>query len=561
MALRALLLKKKADERRKALTEAQAKAHEARNKIAAMQEREAELEAAINEMTEETSADDRAAVQEEVDQFEADKKALEEEADAAEAEAKKVEAEVAETEKELEELEAKQEEKTAPAPTPEAQSEERKVTRPMNRRSIFAKMTFEERSAMFAREDVKNYLDGIRKCISEKRAISGAALTIPEVFLGVLRENIEIYSKLYRHVNARPVNGTARQIIQGTIPEAVWTECCANLNELELGYYDAEVDCYKVGGFCDVCNSILEDSDEDLAAEILSAIGQAIGLALDKAILFGRNTDANSKMPLGIVSRLVQESQPAGYPATARPWVDLHSNNVLTIANSVTGIDLFKMLMLDFGVMKGKYSRGEKVFVVNEITYTFLKAQAMSINAAGAIVSGLEGTMPVIGGIVEVLDFMPNYVIIGGYFDLYTLGERAGQQFASSEHYKFLADRTVFKGTARYDGAPIIPEAFAAIGVNGVTPNATMEFAADNANSVSNILLDKNAVTVQATKKVTLKATLLPENVRGTITWASSDTTKATVADGVVTGVAAGSAVITATCGSAVAVCNVTVTN
>ena len=51
------------------------------------------------------------------------------------------------------------------------------------------------------------------------------------------------------------------------------------------------------------------------------------------------------------------------------------------------------------------------------------------------------------------------------------------------------------------------------------------------------------------------------EHVDGEITWASSDTTKATVSGGVVTGVAAGSAVITATCGDAVAVCNVTVTN
>ena len=75
------------------------------------------------------------------------------------------------------------------------------------------------------------------------------------------------------------------------------------------------------------------------------------------------------------------------------------------------------------------------------------------------------------------------------------------------------------------------------------------------------LILDKSAATVQATKKITIKATLIPANVDGEITWASSDTTKATVSGGVVTGVAAGSAVITATCGDAVAVCNVTVTN
>ena len=87
-----------------------------------------------------------------------------------------------------------------------------------------------------------------------------------------------------------------------------------------------------------------------------------------------------------------------------------------------------------------------------------------------------------------------------------------------------------------------------------------MTFAADNANTVQNIILDKNAATVKATKTVKINATLLPENTSGEITWASSNTSYATVSDGTVTGVAAGSAVITATCGDAVAVCNVTVT-
>ena len=37
------------------------------------------------------------------------------------------------------------------------------------------------------------------------------------------------------------------------------------------------------------------------------------------------------------------------------------------------------------------------------------------------------------------------------------------------------------KGTARYDGQPVIAEGFVAIGL-GTTPNATMTFAADTAN-------------------------------------------------------------------------------
>lgn len=546
--LKALMLRSKIDKKNKEKKALLAKKEE-------LEKREAELAQAIEEAAEATEEEQK-VVEEAVEQFEAEKKENEEAT-------AKLDGEIADLENELKETEAEQDRdaETNPEPAPGAQPEqrERKAAENMNKR--FFKMSAQERDAFFAREDVKNYLAEVRSAIREKRAISNASLRIPEVFFGIIRENIENYSKLYKHVTVRQVGGTARQVIQGTIPEAVWTECCANINELDLGYYDAELDCYRVGGFFDVCNAILEDSDEDLAKEMLTALGQSLGLALDKAMVFGRNTDSNTKMPLGVVSRLVQTSQPAGYPATARPWADLHISNVLTIADTVTGVDLFKTILMDSAVIKGKYSRGEKVWVMNETTHTFLKAQALSINAAGAIVSGVEGTMPVVGGIVEVLDFMPNYVIIGGYFDLYLLAERAGAKFASSEHVKFLQGRTVFKGTARYDGQPVIAEAFAAIGVNGVTPDSTMSFAADNANSIQGILLDKNAATVKATKTVALKATLFPANVGGTITWASSDTTKATVSGGVVTGVAAGSAVITATCGDAVAVCNVTVTN
>jgi HK97 family phage major capsid protein len=120
---------------------------------------------------------------------------------------------------------------------------------------------------------------------------------------------------------------------------------------------------------------------------------------------------------------------------------------------------------------------------MNETTYSRIQAQAMNIDASGAIVSGINGTMPVIGGDIEVLSFLPDNVIIGGYFELYILAERAGQKFATSEHVRFLQDQTVMKGTARYDGVPAIAEAFVAIGIAGVTPTATMTFATDTANA------------------------------------------------------------------------------
>ena len=540
MALKALLLKKKLDAKRAALQALQPRR-------TALQEREAELEASINEVTEQTTQEERDALDEDVAAFETDRAALDQEqAD--------LEGEIAELENDLAAEEAAQD-TTPPAPAaPAAENNERKDLRPMNTRSkIFRKMTAQERDAMFARQDVKDWLQENRSAIREKRALQNVGLTIPTVMLGVLRENIEEFSKLYKHVNVRPVAGDGRMIVMGTFPEAVWTDCCANLNELDLGFSDVEVNCWKVGGFIAVCNANLEDSDIDLAAEILTALGQAIGRALDKAILYG----TGSRMPLGIVPRLAQTSAPADYPATARAWADLHTSNIKSI--SATGTDLFKALVVNFGAAKGKYSRGEIVHVMNETTYTYLVGQAMSVNAAGGIVTAVDGTMPVIGGIIEVLDFVPDYQVISGYFDLYLLAERAGQKFASSEHVKFLADQTVFKGTARYDGLPVIAEGFVLQAVNSQSAVTSKDFAADDANAVNSILLNTATASVVVSGTTQLVAFTAPGS--GTVSWASSNTGKATVnSSGLVTGVASGSATVTATCNGLTASCAVTVT-
>ena len=455
MALRTLMLKKDLDNKRKAFAELE-------KKDAEFEARSAELEKAIEEVETEEQRD---AVNEEIEKFESEKA----EHDQAKTD---LDAEIRGLEAELEALEQEQ-----AAPEPIEDKVERKEIKTMETRKFFG-MSNQERDMFFAREDVTGFLGDIRTCIKEKRALTNVGLTIPEVMLGLIRENIENYSKLYKHVYVRSISGDGRMVVMGAIPEAVWTDCCANLNELSLSFYDAEVNCWKVGGYFAVCNANLEDSDIALASEILTAIGQAIGLALDKAILYGTGT----RMPLGVVTRLVQTQAPADYPATARPWADLHTSNIKTIASTVTGIDLFRTIVLDAGAAKSKYSRGTKVWVMNEETYTTVVAAGMSVDANGAIVAGVNGVMPVVGGVIEVLNFIPNNVIIGGYFDNYLLAERAGTRFATSEHVKFLQDQTVFKGTARYDGLPVIAEAFVAIGINGATPNATMSFAADTAN-------------------------------------------------------------------------------
>lgn len=457
--LKVIMLRKKLSEVTKKLTEAREKAKE-------LATREKELEAAIEEAQ---TDEEKEAVAQEVEQYEKDKNENDESV-------RTLEKEVSDTESELAELESKQRQEE---PVPEARM--RGVETVKTTRKKFFGMTVQERDAFFARDDVHAFLERVRTLGTQNRAITGAELTIPSVMLDLLRENIEEYSKLYKHVRVQSVPGKARQTIQGTIPEAVWTEMNAAINELSLVFNDAEVDGYKVAGYMVINNAVLKDSDIDLATTIITSLGQSIGLALDKAILYG----TSKKMPTGVVTRLAQAAKPETYPDTAREWKNLSSSNIVSIAAAKKGVDLFKEIVIASGNAKGKYSTGNRFWAMNETTKTKLVAEALSFNAAGAIATGMGDTMPIVGGAIETLDFIPDNVIVGGYGDLYLLAEREGAQITQSEHVKFLEDQTVYKGLARYDGIPVIAEGFVAIGILGTTPTADMTFAEDTANKAA----------------------------------------------------------------------------
>lgn len=462
MALAQLKLKRSIDEKRKEI-------EKLRGIKADFEKREAELEQSVEEAETE---EDKATIDEAVEALEKE----ENEAGDVDGKITDLEKEVTELEENLRTIEQKTED-----PAPE---EGRGTEKPQTRTIIggnkmikrFKDMDMQTRDAFFANEAVASFMQNVRSLIKEKRSVSGADLTIPQEFLGVLRQNITTYSKLLKYVNLVKVNGKARQTISGNIPEAVWTEACAKLNELDFVFNAVDVDAYKVGGFIPICNAVLEDSDTDLADTLMEALGAAIGRAIDKAILFGTGV----KMPLGIATRLAQETAPRDYPTTARPWADLHTSNIKNVAG--TGSTLFVNITKATAAAKGKYSNGEKFWAMNEATKLKLIAEALSFNASGAIVTGVNDTMPVIGGDIVVIDDIADDTIIGGYGDEYLLAERAGTTIAQSEHVRFIEDQTVIKGTARYDGQPAIAEGFVVIGL-GVDPTTTATFATDTANT------------------------------------------------------------------------------
>lgn len=429
---------------------------------------------------------------------------------------------------------------------------------PMTVRAFDA-LPMAQRQETLAREDVKAFLGGLRAMKGAQASISGGELTIPITFLDLIAENMYRYSKLLNRVRVRNVDGQARQTIAGTVPEAVWTEMCGIINELTFKFNQITLDGYKVAGFVPVCNSLLEDNDVNLASWIVEMISESVGLAMDKAILYGKGPAYHQ--PLGIVTRLAQESKPAGYPDTAPEWVDLHTTNILSIAANKTGAEFWAALTVAAGNTFTRYARGRQFWAMNSKTYALLKSKAITFTASGDVVANVYGLLPIVTGDIDILEFMPDNDIVGGYGDLYLLAQRAGMTIEASREVQFIQDNTVFKGKMRADGAPAIAGAFVAININGSTPATSMLFAADSANTVQGLIMDRATASIVGTGTVQLKAIPLPFGLEGEITWASGTTAKATVSSsGLVTGVTAGSSVITATCNGYTAQCTVTVT-
>lgn len=477
--LKALMLRRRIDLKKKDLAAL-------REKLEGLNTREAELSQAIEEVETE---EQRTAVEEEITAFENERNEAQTGAD-------QLEQEISDLEEELRQEEEAQD-TTPPADTGatggeaantgagETATENRGGNIPMIRR--LKNFTQQEREAFLGNEQVRSFLGEVRTAIAEKRAITGVGLTIPEVMLGLVREEIAANSKLLKFINLRPVGGKGRLNIMGKIPEAVWTEMCANLNELDLAFNQTEVDGYKVGAFIAICNATLEDSDLALAQEIVTAIGIAIAKALDKAILYGTGT----KMPVGIITRLACESQPAWWGTNDPAFADLHTSNIKSINKSTsTGAEFFAALIAELGIAKPVYSGDGLFWVMNRKTHLDIMAKALAFDANGALVANTQ-LMPIVGG--EIVEFEDNdviadYEIVGGFGGNYLMAERAGVEFASSTEVRFLQDQTVFKGTGRYDGRPIEGKAFVIVNYANSTPTKTRSFAKDWANEEMNAL-------------------------------------------------------------------------
>lgn len=412
--LKQLRLKKQAELLR-------AKVEELETKLTDLNTREAELETAISEAAAE---EDLNLIDEEVE------KNATEKADAEE-EKSRLNAEIANIEKELEELTVK----TEAAKKPEENNEEEKRgDKNMNKRA--------QALAYLQQEEVRDFYAKVRTAVLNKRALTDADLTIPAATINRIQPMMGDYSSLYNEVDRVALNGTARVIVDGAKPEAIWVEMCDPVTELAAAFEAVELDGYKVGGFIPVCNAILEDSMLDLADYLEKALAQAMAKAVDKSILAG--TGAAGKQPEGIIPAI-----PAG--------------------NQVAGETLGEILAHVGLIDTGDDNVEEVIAVMKRTTYynRILPQTVTNTSDGRQVVQGVNN--PNIAGLRVVFsNYAPDDTIILGDFKKYILGERKGITLATSTDVRFIEDQTVFKGIARYDGKPSKPAAFVSVDVTPV---------------------------------------------------------------------------------------------
>lgn len=477
MALRQLLLTRERNEKNALLAAIEKEQEELRTAREAWKIRESNAEKALAELEAKTDAteEERKAFDEEAAEIEKEDKDLTGKEEDAQKRADAARSRIEEIDGELEDIRKRFEEGSK-----KVKEQEKKTAENQNERGVYVGMDKRERIVeLVKREDVQSFLTNVRGL--QNRGVNGAELTIPQVMLPLITEVSGQYSVLEKYMDAETIQGTSAQNILATIPEAVWTETKDWIKELEMNIYQMKTAGNMVAGFIPLHISDEEDSAENLASLIINGLGRSIGRAKDKAMMYGTGVH----MPVGIMTRLAAAEKPAWWDPmwvgeNAPVFTNLSTTHLGAVSSTgLEGIKLFQEMFAVLGKAEKKYESGpdKKFWAMKGSTWATLQTMMLNFNSAGAVVSAANRQMPIIGGTVEELDFMPDGVIGGGYGGNYKWITRSAMTISATSELRWLQNQILYKGVERADGAPMAGEAFAAFNIGGTTrPTASMEF-------------------------------------------------------------------------------------
>lgn len=262
---------------------------------------------------------------------------------------------------------------------------------------------------------------------------SNTTYEAPEEFTEIILDHIKASSRIYQLVRNINIDfSQGGRLIIGS--EATPAEFKKEGEPAAAGGFDVELDFRFSNGYSlikvlFISNDMLESEDkEKWLSQIVLAIGDALALGLDDAILNGGGKDA--EQPEGIITNIPEA-------------------NKVTVTAPTTLYEILSPIKL---VDSGKLNQNEIVVVVNRNTY-YSKLFEFLLNCNNPDV------LPKF-----IISYaMPEDQILFADLSKYTVIQRGKVSFAKSRHFRFLGDETGFKGRTNFDGTPTRKEAFALV--------------------------------------------------------------------------------------------------
>lgn len=434
MSLRILLLRKKLEERKNKLGLIE-------EEIKDIEKREDETAQAIDDIDESTSEEDAKTVEEIVEGLEKEK------ADKAQ-EKTQLEKEIEEIEKEISDIEEDNEEETETKKGEERKNEKKEVlTRGLSMN--FENMNTRERVGQILdrSEENRKFFRDVVDLYFNRAALAGmttetAGFMVPDDVYYEISQRIGEYGSLYNVVRKLELVGKARIIMNAGTPTMYWTEKCEPLKEVTLGELNAiELDNYKLGGYLFLCESFVQDVNENrhhnitIANYIMNEFAKAIAEALDKAIYEGKG--AAEKEPEGICS-VIKTTKSV--------------SNILEVLGYIGE--------LDTQFYEHNAKDGTITMVANRKTlYKWIYPETWGKDSNGRFVYGMGNNLPD-GTRILLSNVIKDDEVVVGDFNQYILGERKDMAFDTNDRLQWIEENIGYKIRGRYDGKVANPKAF-----------------------------------------------------------------------------------------------------
>lgn len=439
MSLRILLLRKKLDEKKNRLTEVE-------KELEAIKNRADEIEAAISEMDENTDEETEKSVEEMVDELEKEKsekvkakKSLEEEISDIEKSISEIEEDTVDEETEEDNEVVVEEERKAQKQNIKRRGDSM-ILENMNTRERVGRILERDENKRFFRDVVNLYFN--REAELAGLSKENAGLLVPDDVYYEINQRIGEYGSLYKVVRKLDLVGKARIIMNAGTPKLFWTEKCEPLKEVTLGTLNAvELDNYKLGGYLFLCESFVQDVNENrhhsitIADYIMNEFAKAIAEELDRVIYDGKGS---------------AEKQPEGITAVVKS-----TKNVSSILDVLGYIGELDVEFHQHNAPDGKIT----VAGNRRTLYKWIYPETWGKDANGKLVYGMGNSLPD-GTQIVLSNVIPDNELVIGDFNQYILGIRKEMTFDTNDRLQWIEENIGYKIRGRYDGKVANSKAF-----------------------------------------------------------------------------------------------------